>query len=102
MKQRHIERNVTPPEHIIRVVVHRPSVEHNIPFIPRGRVQPWEYPYAYMKVGDSFHVLETETSNQTVSSRVHAHNVRHPHTKFACRRQLNDKGEKLTRVWRIR
>jgi hypothetical protein len=102
MKQRRIERNITLPEHVVRIVVHRPSIERGIPFTPRGRVQPWEYPYTDMEIGDSFHVLETETPNPTVSSRVHAYNVKHPDIKFACRTQINEKGEKLTRVWRIR
>ena len=100
MTQRRIERNTNPPEHVVRIVVHRPSIEHGVPFTPKRRMQPWEYPYEKMEIGDSFHVLETETSNPTVSSRVHAHNVKHPDTKFACRRQLNEEGEKLTRIWR--
>jgi hypothetical protein len=102
MKQRRIERNMTPAEHVVRIVVHRPSIERGIPFTPRGRVVPWEYPYADMQIGDSFHVLEAETSNPTVTSRVHAYNEKHLNTKFACRTQLNEQGEKLTRIWRTR
>jgi len=100
MKQRRIERNYAPPEHVVRVVVHRPSIEHGIPFTPRGRVQHWEYPFEEMNVGDSFHVMFSETSNPTVSSRVAKHNSDHPETRFGCRLQLNKNGEKLTRVWR--
>jgi len=102
MKQRRIERNHPAPEHVVRVVVHRPSIEHGVPFAPRGKIQPWEYPYEDMEVGDSFHVMASETPNVTVSSRISVYNKQNPDTRFECRTQLNEEGEKLTRIWRTR
>ena len=87
---------------IVRIIVHKPDIETGIPYTPRGRVQPWEYPYTDMNVGDSFHIMQDETANSIVSSRVHSWNKNNPETKFSCRTQINDEGQKLTRIWRIK
>jgi hypothetical protein len=102
MKQRREERNINPPEHIVRVIVHRPSIEHGIPFTPKRRVQPWDYPYDEMNVGDSFHVLESESKYVTVTSRIYTYNKNNPNTRFECRTFLDENGGKLTRIWRTR
>jgi len=100
MKQRRIERNTNSPEHVVRIVVHRPSIEHGIPFTPKRRMQLWDYPYDDMNVGDSFLILESETKYVTVTSRIYQYNKIHLHTRFECRSSLDENGEKLTRVWR--
>ena len=102
MHYRRNERNTASPDHVVRIVVHRPSVETGIPMASRNRGQNWEYPYDDMDVGDSFHVMFSETSNPNVASRISMYNKRHPDTRFACRIQTNEDGEKLTRIWRIR
>jgi hypothetical protein len=102
MHYRRNERNTALPDHVVRIVVHRPSVELGIPMAPRNRNQNWEYPYGDMDVGDSFHVMFSETSNPIVASRISVYNKRHPDTRFSCRIQSNVDGEKLTRIWRIR
>ena len=86
---------------IVRIVVHKPSIEKGIPFTPRTRMQSWEYPYEDMKIGDSFHVMVSETSNPTVATRVHSHNKRNPKTRFSCRTQVDENRDRLTRVWRV-
>ena len=68
MHYRRNERNTASPDHVVRIVVHRPSVETGIPMASRNRGQNWEYPYDDMDVGDSFHVMFSETSNPNVAS----------------------------------
>jgi len=86
---------------IVRIVVTRPSIEKGIAFVPRTRTQSWEYPYEDMEIGDSFHVMMSETSNAIVATRVHSYNKLNPDTKFSCRTQMDEEGNRLTRVWRI-
>jgi hypothetical protein len=87
---------------IVRIEVRRPSIEKGIAFVPRRRMHSWEYPYEDMKIGDSFHVMVSETSNPIVSTRVHSHNKHNPDTKFSCRTQVDEHGNPLTRVWRVK
>jgi|TARA_R100001086_G_scaffold135539_2_gene70600 hypothetical protein len=99
---RHDERNTVTPEHVVRIIVHRPSVESGIPFAPKTKSQTWEYPYADMNVGDSFRVMETETKRDTVNGRIHVYNKHHPETLFQCRTAHDEHGKKMQRVWRTR
>jgi hypothetical protein len=100
MKQRRTERDTTTPEHIVRIIIHRPSIEHGIPFVARGTAKPWEYPYEEMDVGDSFHVMFSETPNNVIASRIAKYNKNNPNTRFSCRVQITTEGKKLTRIWR--
>jgi hypothetical protein len=86
---------------IVRIVVHKPSIEKGIPFHARTRMQSWEYPYEDMKIGDSFHVMVSETSNPIVTTRVHSYNKHNPDTRFVCRTLADENGDRLTRVWRV-
>ena len=102
MATRIIERNTNAPDHVIRIVVHRPSVETGFTMTKRTRIQSWEYPYDDMNIGDSFHVMCSETTTQIVASRISMYNQKNTETKFSCRTQLNEDGEKLTRIWRVK
>ena len=102
MHQRRNERNTSAPDHIVRIVVHRPSVEHGVPMTSRMGRLSYEYPFHDMLVGDSFVVTHAETPGRTIFSRVHAHNARNRATKFECRTQTDGNGGKLVRIWRTR
>jgi hypothetical protein len=86
---------------VVRIVVHKPSIEKGIPFTPRTRMQSWEYPYEDMEIGDSFRVMISETSNAIVSTRIHSYNKVNTDTRFSCRTQVDENGDRLTRVWRV-
>ena len=88
---------------VVRIIVHKPGIEKGIP-IPgrRGMERDWEYPFLEMEVGDSFHVLMSKVSSSIMSTRINAYNRLHPDTRFRVRTQVNDDGERLTRVWRVK
>ena len=89
---------------VVRVVIYRPAVEHGYEYKPtnRGRSRDWEYPYEQMDVGDSFHVPVSVTAQNILSSRISAHNKENPETRFSTAKAVNEDGEPVTRVWRIR
>jgi hypothetical protein len=102
MKLRREERATQRATTIVRVVVHRPSIEHGFPYVPtnRGSARTWEYPYTEMQIGDSFFVPLTIATRNVLSSRISAHNTINPETRFETRKALGEDGEDGTRVWR--
>lgn len=101
-REERIQQQQRPATHIVRIIVHRPEVEHGIA-MPRKRmkVRDFEYPYDDMQVGDSFAVHESETKISAVTSRISSHNRQNPDTRFTTRTLINDEGEKYVRVWRV-
>ena len=87
-----------------RITVRRPDIENGIPMPKIARPTEHDYPYEEMKIGDSFKIMETETPNSIVMSRVHSW-MRGPKNttrlRFACRKGKDADKEKYTRVWRM-
>jgi len=100
-REERIQQQQQPVTHVVRIVVHRPEVEHGIP-MPRKRMKmrDFEYPYDDMEVGDSFAVHESEAKISAITSRVSTYNRANPDTRFVCRTLRDDEGEKYIRVWR--
>jgi len=104
MKQRREERveNQIKATNIVRIIVSRPGIDKGIPIPPRrGGTRTFDYPFKDMEIGDSFAILETETRNATVATRVGSYNLEHKETKFVCRKLKNNDGEGYTRIWRL-
>jgi hypothetical protein len=104
MRLRREERATQRVTTIVRVVVHRPTIEHGFPYVSTNRGSPrtWEYPYGDMQIGDSFHVPLTVVTRNVLSSRISAHNKLNPETRFESRKAIGENGEDGTRVWRTR
>ena len=92
------ERKVT-----VKTIHPIPVIEKGIPLPKWSRPTVFSYPYEEMEIGDSFKIMHTEASNDTVSSRVHSW-MRGPKNikelRFACRKGKDEQGNTYTRVWR--
>ena len=92
------ERKVT-----VKTIHPIPVIEKGIPLPKGSRPTVFSYPYEEMEIGDSFKIMHTEASNDTVSSRVHSW-MRGPKNikelRFACRKGKDEQGNTYTRVWR--
>lgn len=93
------ERKVT-----VKVIPLAPTIEKGIPLPTWSRPTVFSYPYEEMEIGDSFKIMHTEASNNTISSRVHSwqRGPKNPKgLRFACRQGKDKQGNGFTRVWRI-
>ena len=92
------ERKVT-----VKTIHPVPTIEKGIPLPKWSRPTVFSYPYEEMEIGDSFRIMHTEASNDSVSSRVHSWMRGPKNTKewrFACRKGKDEQGNGFTRVWR--
>jgi len=86
------------------VTVHEPKIDSPVMTIPVIKHDLWKpvykYPFDKMKIGQSFTVTRDKANRHVVSGRVHYFHLSTP-KRFITRTVKNDKGEKMTRVWRI-